>query len=150
MNSGAPSSIPGPNVVLGLTPSRPDREPHVSAVYGNRNASGLYGSVADQIEAMGKDAMANIDYPDDFSRHIEQWSKNHRYVDKEGNELRTAIIGEILGPAKGTLIRAHGNYFAREGDDVRSHLMFPQRPLLNCVIRSSQSTTRQRSKILWR
>ncbi|KAJ7819543.1 hypothetical protein B0H13DRAFT_1661360 [Mycena leptocephala] len=119
MYSGAPSSIPGPNTVLGSTPSRPVREPHVSAVYGNRNASGLYESVADQIEAMGKDAMANIDYPDDFSRHIEQWSKNHRYVDKEGNELRTAIIGEILGPAKGTLVRAHGNYFAREGDEFR-------------------------------
>jgi hypothetical protein len=86
----------------------------------------LYESVADQIEAMGKDAMANIDYPDDFSCHIEQWSKNHRYVDKEGNELRTAIIGEILGPAKGTLVRVHGNYFAQEGDEVCPYPLFPR------------------------
>ncbi|KAJ6450321.1 hypothetical protein C8R47DRAFT_1084479 [Mycena vitilis] len=93
------------------------REP--AAVYGERNESGLYDAVANQIEGMGKDALANVDYPDDFTRRIEDWSKNHRFVDKAGNELRTAVVGEILGPAMGTIVRAHGNYFARDGDDFK-------------------------------
>ncbi|KAJ7633385.1 hypothetical protein DFH06DRAFT_991055 [Mycena polygramma] len=92
---------------------------HASSVYGDRNESGLYDAVATQIEAMAKDALANVDYPDDFTRRVEEWSKNHRYLDREGNELHTAIVGEILGPAMGTIIRANGNYFAREGDDFK-------------------------------
>ncbi|KAJ7677863.1 hypothetical protein DFH06DRAFT_1121427 [Mycena polygramma] len=107
----------GPNVSLGKAGSIPVE--HHSSIYGDRNESGLYDAIADQIAAMGKDALANVDYPDDFTRRIEDWSKNHRYVDREGNELRTAIVGEILGPAMGTLIRAHGNYFARDGDDFK-------------------------------
>ncbi|KAJ7042848.1 hypothetical protein C8F04DRAFT_915583, partial [Mycena alexandri] len=84
--------------------------------YSERNASGLYDIVTDQIIAMGTDALANIDYTKDYTRHVEDWSKNHRFMDRAGNELRTAIVGEILGPAMGTLLRAHGNYFARDGD----------------------------------
>ncbi|KAJ7663749.1 hypothetical protein DFH06DRAFT_986320, partial [Mycena polygramma] len=79
----------------------------------------LYDSIIDKFEGMGKDALANVDYPDDFTRRIEDWSKNHRFVDKAGNELRTAVVGEILGPAMGTIVRAHGNYFARDGDDFK-------------------------------
>ncbi|KAJ7643142.1 hypothetical protein DFH06DRAFT_1333925 [Mycena polygramma] len=90
-----------------------------TAVYGERNESGLYDTIADQIQGMGKDALANVDYPDDFTRRIEDWSKNHRFVDKAGNELRIAVVGEILGPAMGTIVRAHGNYFARDGDDFK-------------------------------
>ncbi|KAJ6461570.1 hypothetical protein C8R47DRAFT_1080539 [Mycena vitilis] len=109
--------LSGPNISLGRAGSIPSV--HHSSVYGDRNETGLYDAVADQIESMGKDALANVDYPDDFTRRIEDWSKNHRYVDREGNELRTAIVGEVLGPAMGTLIRAHGNYFARDGDDFK-------------------------------
>ncbi|KAJ6451380.1 hypothetical protein C8R47DRAFT_998517 [Mycena vitilis] len=90
-----------------------------SQVYVDREESGLYDSVADQIAAMKTDALANLDYPDDFVRHIEDWSRNHRYVDLEGHELRVAIVGEILGPSMGTVLRAHGNYFAREGDEFK-------------------------------
>ncbi|KAJ6473623.1 hypothetical protein C8R47DRAFT_987327 [Mycena vitilis] len=112
----ASTRLSGPNISLGQAGSIPAE--HHSSIYGDRNESGLYDAIADQIAAMGKDALANVDYPDDFTRRIEDWSKNHRYVDREGNELRTAIVGEILGPAMGTLVRAHGNYFARDGDDV--------------------------------
>ncbi|KAJ7031315.1 hypothetical protein C8F04DRAFT_1262923 [Mycena alexandri] len=109
--------VPGPNIVLGEA-SLPPRAEHRSEVYANRNASGLYDAVADQVLAMGNEALANIDYPKDYTRQIEDWSKNHRFIDRAGNELRTTIVGEILGPAMGTLLRAHGNYFARDGDDV--------------------------------
>ncbi|KAJ7601313.1 hypothetical protein DFH06DRAFT_1353404 [Mycena polygramma] len=109
--------LSGPNIVLGQTGSIP--VPHHSTIYGDRNESGLYDAVATQIEKMNKDALANIDYPDDFTRRIESWSKNYRYMDGDGNELRTAIVGEVLGPAMGTLIRAHGTYFSREGDDFK-------------------------------
>ncbi|KAJ7041588.1 hypothetical protein C8F04DRAFT_1252905 [Mycena alexandri] len=116
MDSSIP--VPGPNANLGeyAPPRRPE---HNSAIYGQRNESGLYDAVADQILAMGTDALANIDYNKDYTRHVEDWSKNHRFMDGSGNELRTSIVGEILGPAMGTLIRAHGNYFARDGDDFK-------------------------------
>ncbi|KAJ6476676.1 hypothetical protein C8R47DRAFT_1075544 [Mycena vitilis] len=90
-----------------------------SPVYTQREESGLYDSVADQIADMEHDALANLDYPDQFVRHVEEWSSNHRYVDLHGGELRVAVVGEIRGPSMGTVLRAHGNYFAREGDDFK-------------------------------
>ncbi|KAJ6448506.1 hypothetical protein C8R47DRAFT_1228433 [Mycena vitilis] len=90
-----------------------------SPVYTDRADSGLYDSVADQIVDMESDALANLDYPEHFVRNIEEWSSNHRYVDLNGSELRVAVVGEILGPSMGTVLRAHGNYFAREGDDFK-------------------------------
>jgi hypothetical protein len=67
---------------------------------------------------MGHEALANLDYPDTITRHIEDWSKNHKYLGQDGNELRVSVVGEILGPAQGTIIRAHGNFYARPGDKV--------------------------------
>jgi hypothetical protein len=114
------SPIPGPNIILGTSKHAPETGPNLlSPVYGDRNESGLYDAIADQVERMGPDALANLEYPDDFTRQIEGWSKNHRYVDKKGDELRTAIVGEIAGPEWGTVLRAHGNYFSRDGDLVR-------------------------------
>jgi hypothetical protein len=114
------SNIPGPNIVLGTSSIAPPRGPNLlSPVYGDRNKSGLYDAVADQIEKMGLDALANLEYPDHFTRQLEGWSKNHRYLNKTGEELRTAIVGEIAGPEWGTIVRAQGNYFSRDGDDVR-------------------------------
>ncbi|KAJ7911255.1 hypothetical protein B0H13DRAFT_2272077 [Mycena leptocephala] len=114
------SNIPGPNIVLGTSSIAPPRGPNLlSPIYGDRNESGLYDAVADQIEKMGLDALANLEYPDHFTRQVKGWSKNHRYLDKTGEELRTAIVGEIAGPEWGTIVRAQGNYFAREGDDFK-------------------------------
>ncbi|KAJ6576492.1 hypothetical protein DFH09DRAFT_804372, partial [Mycena vulgaris] len=81
-----------------------------------RNESGLYDSVAKQIQDMGPEALANLDYPDNITHAVEDWSGNHRYLDASGNELRVAIVGEVLGPASGTLLRAQGNHYARDGD----------------------------------
>ncbi|KAJ7933882.1 hypothetical protein B0H13DRAFT_2500648 [Mycena leptocephala] len=112
--------IPGPNIVLGTSSHAPPRGPNLlSPVYGDRNGSGLYDAVAAQVEKMSLDALANLEYPDHFTRQIESWSKNHRYLDKNGDELRTAIVGEIAGPEWGTNLRAQGNYFARDGDDFK-------------------------------
>ncbi|KAJ7699759.1 hypothetical protein B0H16DRAFT_1749280 [Mycena metata] len=112
------TTTPIPDVVLAeyAPPRRPE---HHSTVYADRNESGIYDKVADQVLAMGTDALANIDYTQDYTRHVEDWSKNHRFMDRSGNELRTAVVGEILGPAMGTLLRAHGNYYARDGDDFK-------------------------------
>jgi hypothetical protein len=118
--ASALSHIPGPNLVLGSSKRAPETGPNLlSPVYGERNESGLYDAIADQVERMGADTLANLEYPDDFTREIEGWSKNHRYVDRKGDELRTAIVGEIAGPEWGTILRAHGNYFSRDGDNVR-------------------------------
>ncbi|KAJ7436015.1 hypothetical protein B0H11DRAFT_1755436 [Mycena galericulata] len=95
------------------------RPKYDNPIYGERNESGLYDSIADQIAGMGPEALANIDYPDDITRHIEDWSKNHKYLNKDGNELKVSIVGEVMGPALGTIIRAHGNYFARDGDNFK-------------------------------
>ncbi|KAJ7754887.1 hypothetical protein B0H16DRAFT_1316030 [Mycena metata] len=117
MDSSPP--ITGPNQDLGHF-SLPPRPVHNSAIYGLRNESGVYDAVADKILAMGTDALANIDYNKDYTRHVENWSNNHSFMDRSGSELRTAVVGEILGPAMGTLVRAHGNYFARDGDDFKA------------------------------
>ncbi|KAJ7439440.1 hypothetical protein B0H11DRAFT_2253912 [Mycena galericulata] len=95
------------------------RPKYDNPIYGERNESGLYDSIANQIAGMGPEALANIDYPDDITRHIEDWSKNHKYLNKDGNELKVSIVGEVMGPALGTIIRAHGNYFARDGDNFK-------------------------------
>ncbi|KAJ7802843.1 hypothetical protein B0H13DRAFT_1931667 [Mycena leptocephala] len=108
--ASASSHIPGPNIVLGTSKHAPKTGPNLlSPVYGERNASGLYDAIADQVEWMGPDALANL----------EGWSKNHRYVDRKGDELRTAIVGEIAGPEWGTVLRAHGNYFSRNSDNFK-------------------------------
>ncbi|KAJ7930753.1 hypothetical protein B0H13DRAFT_2531805 [Mycena leptocephala] len=118
--ASALSPIPGPNIVLGTSKRAPETGPNLlSPVYGKRNRSGLYDAIADQVERMGADALANLEYPDDFTREIEGWSKNHRYVDKRGDELWTAIVGEITGPEWGTVLRAHSNYFSRDGDNFK-------------------------------
>jgi hypothetical protein len=61
---------------------------------------------------------------------VEEWSRNHRFVNKSGEELRVSVVGEILGPSMGTLVRAHGNYFAREGDNVSSFGHYPFQSLM--------------------
>ncbi|KAJ6455260.1 hypothetical protein C8R47DRAFT_1228286, partial [Mycena vitilis] len=78
----------------------------------------LYDSFANQIEAMGAEALANLEYPEDITRHVE-WSGNYKYLGKDGNELRVSIVGEILGPSQGTMMRAQGNFFARNGDNFQ-------------------------------
>ncbi|KAJ7018101.1 hypothetical protein C8F04DRAFT_977888, partial [Mycena alexandri] len=87
--------------------------------YAARKESGLYDSIADQLLAMGPNALANLDYPTTIKHQIEDWSKNHRYVDVQGEDLRVAVVGEILSPAAGTIIRAHGNFYARDGDNFK-------------------------------
>jgi hypothetical protein len=112
--------ITGPNQILASTPSRPPHAPREdNPIYRQRKESGAYDSVADQIKNMGSEALANLDYPKDITRHIENWSGNHQFMGKDGNELQVSIVGEILGPAQGTIMRAHGNYYARN-DSVRS------------------------------
>ncbi|KAJ7130747.1 hypothetical protein C8R43DRAFT_957109 [Mycena crocata] len=103
-----------------ISPSSESGGPAIeSPQYASRAENGLYDAIADQIAAMKTDALANIDYPDHFTRIIEDWSKNYKYMDKSGGELRTAIVGEITGPMHGTMLRAHGNYYARDGDDFK-------------------------------
>ncbi|KAJ7643206.1 hypothetical protein B0H17DRAFT_959854 [Mycena rosella] len=122
MSGASPSStvIPGPNIILGRSASKDLPPPYVdSPIFAQRAETGLYDEIADQIAQMNTEALANIDYPDHFTRVIEEWSHNHKYMDKEGNELRVAIVGEVVGPAHGTILRAHGNYFSRYGDDFK-------------------------------
>ncbi|KAJ7033615.1 hypothetical protein C8F04DRAFT_1184056 [Mycena alexandri] len=109
----APTST---SAALDLTPVGPDLS---SPIYAARKESGLYDSIADQLLAMGPNALANLDYPTTIKRQIEDWSKNHRYVDVQGEDLQVAVVGEIHSPAAGTIIRAHGNFYARDGDNFK-------------------------------
>ncbi|KAJ6560616.1 hypothetical protein DFH09DRAFT_1364770 [Mycena vulgaris] len=121
MSSRSPTPTPaptGPNQILGSSPERPVRlHPINSQVYAAR--ADAYDLYAGKIAALGADALANIDYGDGFVRVVEGWSSNYKYVDKDGNELRTTFIAEVMGPAAGTLLRAHGNYYARDGDNFK-------------------------------
>ncbi|KAJ7649355.1 hypothetical protein DFH06DRAFT_1420719 [Mycena polygramma] len=83
-----------------------------AAVYGQRVESGLLESIADRLSAMKEGALANIDFPKDFSSTKEEWSGNHTFVGKDGNELRVSLVGEIAGPALGTILRAIGQHYA--------------------------------------
>lgn len=113
-----------PTSPLASSEIAPRKRPSVeNPLYAQRAESGLYDGIADQLAAMKDKALCNIDFPDDFTRHIEGWSKNYKFMDKDGNEMRTAIVGEIAGPALGTVLRAHGTYYSRSGDDVRSFIL---------------------------
>ncbi|KAJ7720692.1 hypothetical protein B0H16DRAFT_1432279 [Mycena metata] len=104
---------------LGSTAPLPAGPNLSSPIYAARKESGLYDSIADQLLAMGPNALANLDYPITIKRQIEEWSKNHRYVDLQGKDHRVAVVGEILGPAAGTVVRAHGNYYTHHGDKFK-------------------------------
>ncbi|KAJ7715806.1 hypothetical protein B0H16DRAFT_1804808 [Mycena metata] len=110
--------LTGPSF-LGSTAPLPAGPNLSSPIYAARKESGLYDSIADQLLAMGPKALANLDYPTTIKRQIEEWSKNHRYVDLQGKDLRVAVVGEILGPAAGTVVRAHGNYYTRDGEKFK-------------------------------
>ncbi|KAJ7648251.1 hypothetical protein DFH06DRAFT_1135694 [Mycena polygramma] len=146
-NSTTSSGTP----VLDTTPPRPSRRSAgENPIYGKRNESGVYTSIAKQIEAMGSEALANLEYPDHITRRIEEWSGNYKYLGKDGNELRVSIIGEILGPSQGTLIRAQGNHYARSADKVKDTIALGiptcasvpmHNTVLNQIIAANQITT---------
>ncbi|KAJ7097310.1 hypothetical protein B0H15DRAFT_945963 [Mycena belliarum] len=120
LSQSSPAKPTGPNQILGSSPTRHVQGPtYNNPIYALRNTSGLYNAVAKQIEDMKLEALANLDYPETITRQIEEWSKNHKYLDTDGNELRVAIVGEILGMASGTIIRAHGNHYARDIDNFK-------------------------------
>ncbi|KAJ6584272.1 hypothetical protein B0H10DRAFT_1832881, partial [Mycena sp. CBHHK59/15] len=81
-----------------------------------RADSGLYDAVVEQLVKMDKQALGNVDYIDDFAKHVEHWSSNARFHDRGGKEFFTNIIGEIAGPVHGTVLRAAGNFYVRDGD----------------------------------
>ncbi|KAJ7136460.1 hypothetical protein C8R43DRAFT_842870, partial [Mycena crocata] len=87
--------------------------------YAARNETGLYDAFATQIQVMGEGALANLDYPDNITRKIEAWNKSHAYLNSSGDELRVAVLGEVAGPALGTLTRSIGNFYARSGDSFK-------------------------------
>lgn len=95
-STGSSAAVPGPNAVLGSSERKKLPPPYVdSPVFPQRVESGLYDEIADQIAAMNSQALANIDYPDHFTRIVEEWSRNYKYMDQEGCELRVAIVGEV-------------------------------------------------------
>ncbi|KAJ6607524.1 hypothetical protein B0H10DRAFT_2227830 [Mycena sp. CBHHK59/15] len=85
-------------------------------IYQERADSGLYDAVVEQLVKMDKQALGNVDYIDDFAKHVEHWSSNARFHDRGGKEFFTNIIGEIAGPVHGTVLRAAGNFYVRDGD----------------------------------
>ncbi|KAJ6602994.1 hypothetical protein B0H10DRAFT_2230016 [Mycena sp. CBHHK59/15] len=91
----------------------------MAPVYSRRVDSGLYERVVDQLVDMGQRALANVDYVIDFSKFFKSWSSNIKFQNRGGGEFHTNIIGEIAGPAHGTVLRAAGNHFTRDGPDFR-------------------------------
>ncbi|KAJ7153781.1 hypothetical protein C8R46DRAFT_1228070 [Mycena filopes] len=119
MADASSGSAVGPKSNSASHPTRTLGPDLSSPIYGDRKASGQYDSIAQQLLDMGPGALANLDYPGTITRSIEDWSKNHRYLNAQGEELQVAVVGEVLGPAQGTLVRASGNYFARDGDNFK-------------------------------
>ncbi|KAK7037890.1 hypothetical protein R3P38DRAFT_2770252 [Favolaschia claudopus] len=85
-------------------------------VFEQRLTSGLYDELVQNLQAMGKLALGNVDCPDDFARHQPQYSNNIEFRASSGFEFRTMIVGEVAGSTQGTVLRATGNYFT--GDPV--------------------------------
>ena len=84
----------------------------ITASYTNRVQSGRYDHIAQRLNDMGHEALANIDYPTHFHRRVEDWSNNYSFIGGDKKELRINIVGEIGGPALGTVLRANGTYYA--------------------------------------
>ncbi|KAJ7079222.1 hypothetical protein C8R43DRAFT_1143298 [Mycena crocata] len=88
-------------------------------LYSNRNASGMLDAFASQIQSMGLSALANLDYPDNITRHVESWNKEQSYRNEKGDELRVAVFGEVGATALGTILRSSGNFYSRSGDTFK-------------------------------
>ncbi|KAJ7871996.1 hypothetical protein B0H14DRAFT_3567290 [Mycena olivaceomarginata] len=89
-----------------------------------RNDSGLYGSVIEQIKEM-PNALSNLEYigtktrKPDFHRGVD-WVKNIAFMEgpgKDAAEFRGFIIGEIAEPIHGTLVSARGNHYDGRDDE---------------------------------
>lgn len=90
-----------------------------SQIFHTRLQSGLYDAVGEQLVKMGKSALAEAEYNQDFHRNIELWSSNYIYRDSTGAEFWTNIVGEICAPAFGTIIAAKGNHYPGRPGSVR-------------------------------
>ena|ERR1700761_2231464 len=84
----------------------------ITTAYTNRVQSGRYDHIAQRLNDMGHEALANIDYPDHFQRKVEEWSTNYTFVGNDKKELRVNVVGEIGSSALGTVLRANGTYYA--------------------------------------
>ncbi|KAJ7793209.1 hypothetical protein B0H14DRAFT_3159746 [Mycena olivaceomarginata] len=105
-------------------------DPH-NKCFVERNDSGLYGSVIEQIKEM-PNALSNLEYigtktrKPDFHRGVD-WAKNIAFKEgpgKDAAEFRGFIIvtdfrpsGEIAEPIHGTLVSARGNHYDGRDDE---------------------------------
>ncbi|KAJ6611449.1 hypothetical protein B0H10DRAFT_2224099 [Mycena sp. CBHHK59/15] len=74
-------------------------------IYQERADSGLYDAVVEQLVKMDKQALGNVDYIDDFAS---MWSIGH--------PTPGSTTAAIAGPVHGTVLRAAGNFYVRDGD----------------------------------
>jgi hypothetical protein len=93
-----------------------------SKIFDDRLESGIYDAIAEQLVAMGKSALADAEYKQDFFCHVEVWSGNYIYRGPAGDEFRTNIIGEICAASFGTIISAKGNHYAGKPGSVHYYI----------------------------
>ncbi len=121
-------------------------------MFEERLKSGLYDELVNNLDAMGKAALGNVDCPADFARYQPAYSTNIEYRTKEGYEFRTVIVGEIAGPMHGTVMRAIGNYYAGDNNVSNTHvliLVLSSHLLMQTRSFNLSTTLRKVSRIFW-
>ncbi|KAJ8582748.1 hypothetical protein M405DRAFT_867573 [Rhizopogon salebrosus TDB-379] len=79
--------------------------------------NGTYDQVADAVDHLGKDALANADFGTDWGTAVEDHTSgtNWSYVDKKtGRPFRTNIVGQIACSQFGTKHSAKGTHFSKK------------------------------------
>ncbi|KAJ8579324.1 hypothetical protein M405DRAFT_870412 [Rhizopogon salebrosus TDB-379] len=92
--------------------------------FTERVINGTYDQVADAVDHLGKDALANADFGTDWGTAVEDHTSgtNWSYVDKKtGRPFRTNIIGQIACSQFGTKHSAKGTHFSKK-------VMYPMLP----------------------
>jgi hypothetical protein len=85
--------------------------------FTERVINGTYDQVADAVDHLGKDALANADFGTDWGTAVEDHTSgtNWLYVDKKtGRPFRTNIVGQITCSQFGTKHSAKGTHFSKK------------------------------------
>ncbi|KAF8060234.1 hypothetical protein FPV67DRAFT_1674194 [Lyophyllum atratum] len=108
--------MPSPTPTLSASPPSSPEEAY--AVYEDRVKNDVYATLAEQIAAMGPEALAHADYKVDFMQRVEENTGHYSYVDsRSGLEFTAIIFGEVMPTSAGTVVSAKGNYFpGKRGD----------------------------------
>ena len=83
-----------------------------------RQDSGLFDYLVEKMRGFGHTALCNVDYDEDFFAHKESSSSNISFIDRQGRETTTLIMGMVH---RDSLISSKGGHNAGTMFNVGYH-----------------------------